>query len=104
MSKVSFAAAAITDLRRIWRTIALHDEAIADRILAEIEAKCARLGQFPYLGRERPELKAGWRSLAREPYVIFYALTGDESVRIYRVLDGRRDLQTVLGAGMENLD
>ncbi len=104
MSRISFAAEAIADLRRIWRTIAMHDEAIADRILAELEVKCARLGQFPYLGRERPELKAGWRSLAREPYVIFCALTEDQSVRIYRVLDGRRDLRTVLGAGTEDLD
>jgi toxin ParE1/3/4 len=82
------------DLIDIWFTIAKDDPNVADRILAEIEAKCSLLQRHPYIGRARSELLPDLRSFPRRPFVIFYHVSG-QNVEIVRVLDGRRDLKAV---------
>ena len=50
----------------------------------------------PELGRLRPELKAGLRSIAKEAHVVFYSVNSDH-IRIIRVLHGSRDMINFLG-------
>lgn len=50
----------------------------------------------PELGRLRPELTEGLRSIAKEAHVVFYSVNGDH-IRIIRVLRGSRDMINFLG-------
>ena len=45
----------------------------------------------PYLGRKRPELGLGLRTLVSGDYVIVYQSSAEE-VQVMRVVHGRRDL------------
>jgi plasmid stabilization system protein ParE len=44
--------------------------------------------------RRRPEIGLEIRSIPVPPVVVFYRVTG-ETVEIARIIDGRRDLQTL---------
>ena len=46
---------------------------------------------MPLMGRERPELSPGLRSLVSGRHVIFYRRMPD-GIEVARVLDGARDL------------
>jgi plasmid stabilization system protein ParE len=62
---------------------------------ARIDAAIERIGEHPGIGRLREEYTGGVRSLAERPWVVFYRVHADR-VDIVRVLDGRRDLRTLL--------
>jgi toxin ParE1/3/4 len=47
--------------------------------------------KHPQLGRPRPEIAEGARSLVIERWIIFYRIVED-GVQIVRVVDGARDL------------
>jgi toxin ParE1/3/4 len=49
------------------------------------------------LGRQRDELRPGYRSFPVGQYLILYRVT-DESVEIMHILHGKRDLGAVLEA------
>jgi toxin ParE1/3/4 len=49
---------------------------------------------LPHRGRRRPEIGPEFRSIPVPPVVVFYRVT-DETVEIVRIVDGRRDLQTL---------
>ena len=66
----------------------------ADKRLEAINASCDRLRQSPFSGRGRDELRRGLRSVVVHPHVVFYRVIGT-NVDIVRVLDGRRDLDTI---------
>jgi toxin ParE1/3/4 len=63
----------------------------AERFLSKLDAKFARITQFPNLGRPRNEILPELRSLAMESYLILYTAT-DTRVDILRVVSGYRDL------------
>jgi toxin ParE1/3/4 len=54
----------------------------------------ATIDDFPLAGRSRDEIRAGLRSLAASPDVVFYRLK-DDRPEIVRVLDGRRDIEEI---------
>jgi toxin ParE1/3/4 len=54
------------------------------------------LGENPYLGRRRDELRRGYRGFPVGQYVIFYRVA-EPGVRIVRILHGRRDVPEQLG-------
>ncbi|MCU0567231.1 MAG: type II toxin-antitoxin system RelE/ParE family toxin [Oculatellaceae cyanobacterium Prado106] len=86
------------DLLQIWITVAERrsDEA-ADRLLDEIADLCDLLAQRPQMGRTREEFSIPLRSfpIQSTSYVIFYnPIPG--GIQIYRVLDGRMDLNQLL--------
>ena len=71
-----------------------------------LEIKCGKLAQSPHTGRERPEIKPGYRSITEGKHVIFYRV-GDSGIDILRILHGRMDIehrmgQTKTGAGKSN--
>ncbi len=59
--------------------------------LNKIDSALSKLGNNPGIGRERPEVRHGLRSLLVENYTIFYRVLADR-LRIVRVLHSRRDI------------
>ena len=97
MAEVLYTEAARRDLIDLWQYYALVEEALADRILNRIDLRIRLLADQPLIGRERSEFDLpGLRSIAIRPHVIFYSVPNDDQVVIHRVVDGRRDLPSVL--------
>jgi len=71
----------------------------ADRLLDGIELVISELETMPERGHFPPELERigirNYREIHFKPYRIIYAIEGD-AVLVYGVLDGRRDMQTLL--------
>jgi toxin ParE1/3/4 len=89
--------AARDDLIDLWVSIALHDEAAADRQLDRIEDGIRQLAEFPELGPARDELIPGVRAILRAPYLVLYRVDRERHcLDILRVIDARRDLEAVL--------
>ena len=91
MKQYRVSAAARTDLDDIWFYIAQDDVQAADKVIKVIISKFSRLAATPLLGRKRPELAAGLRSLPIFRYVIFY-IPMEDGIQIVRILHGARDL------------
>jgi len=92
MSRIRFTHSAETDLLELWVTIAEENLIAADEILDVIQATATLLGTQPEMGRARPELAEGLRSLpTRTPYLIFY-LPDDDGLLVVRVLHHARDI------------
>lgn len=76
--------------KEIWSYVAEDaSPATADRLIDAIVDRFELLGCQPRMGRLRPEVGVGVRSLAVESYVIYYR--HEEDVLIARILHGRRD-------------
>ena len=97
---VLLSAAAERDLEEIYRYIAENDSvANADRVLAGIEAACSRLTSLPNSGNVPKELSlpgiTEYREVHFKPYRAICRVM-KKTVVIYCVLDGRRDMQSLL--------
>lgn len=98
--RVRLAAEAEEDLLGIVTYIAASDSAeAAERVLAGIERAMTALEKLPERGHLPPELERiavrGFREVHFKPYRIVYEISGRE-VLVHAVLDGRRDLTTLL--------
>ena len=93
--QVKVSETAKSDLREIRDYIAVSNVEAAKRLVRQIAATFDYLGETPFMGRERPELKVGLRSLVVGKYVVLHLLTEDV-VEIVRVLHGARDIATLL--------
>ena len=71
MAKFTVSADAKEDLFQISDYIRDDSRAAADRVIEEIVALLNMLAQSPRLGRTRPELGTGVRSLSVGNYVVF---------------------------------
>lgn len=92
MPRIRFTHSAETNLLELWVTIAEENLTAADEILDVIQATATLLGTQPEMGRARPELAEGLRSLpTRTPYLIFY-LPDDDGLLVVRVLHHARDI------------
>ena len=95
--RVSFRRSAINDLRNLFTYIAetsgmpLTAKAYADRI----EQRCRLLGDFPFIGRDHSNVRAGLRVLPFESVAIVFEVA-DTSVRIRRIFNQRQDYQRQL--------
>lgn len=93
MTEIVISQEAEAGFKRIWRYIALDDEAAADRLLLAIEAKIERLRDFPNLGPARDEIFPGARTLVHGAYLVLYDYDGaSDQVEIIAVVEGMRDL------------
>jgi toxin ParE1/3/4 len=54
------------------------------------------LSAFPFIGRSRPKLGQGIRSLIVGNHLIFYRVQSD-SIVIVRIIDGRMDIDEEFG-------
>ncbi len=86
---------ALRDIEQIADYIARRSGlAQADRFLAKLDARFAKITQFPNLGRRRDEILAGLRSLTTDNYLILYQAV-QQDVEILRVVSGYRDLSAL---------
>jgi toxin ParE1/3/4 len=91
---------AARDLEALYDYIALHDTPQkADHVLDQIEKAFFRLSEFPERGVKPKELKAlgirEYREIFFKPYRIIYRIM-DKGVYVLLIVDGRRDMQTLL--------
>ena len=91
MGKVRYTRRAREDLLEIWEWIASDSPGIADQVCDAIEKRCGALRNHSRLGRPRPEIGDGARSLVIERWIAFYRIVED-GVQIVRIVDGARDL------------
>ena len=92
MPRIRFTASAEADLLELWLTIAEENLPAADKSLDSIQATVAQLGRQPEMGKSRPELADGLRSIpTRTPYIIFY-LPDTDGLLVVRVLHYARDI------------
>ena len=88
------------DLESIHDYIAEHDSlARANHVLDQLEKVVESLSRFPERGSYPKELAAlgikDYRQTAFKPYRVIYRVLG-APVIIYLIVDGRRDMQSVL--------
>ncbi len=88
------------DLFDIYRYVARHDSvSSAEYLLGKLEATCLSLDELPQRGHVPPELERVGVSIYLElhfkPYRVIYEIDG-KKVFIHCVLDGRRDMQSLL--------
>jgi toxin ParE1/3/4 len=88
------------DLVDLYHHIAAHDSVEhAVQVLDQLEALCASLAELPERGHVPPELdRIGvmvFREVHFKPYRVIYEVRG-ASVFIHCVVDGRRDMQSLL--------
>ena len=90
-----FTQPAIQDIEQIADYIARQSGLDrADRFLSNLDAKFAKIAQFPNLGRQRDEILPNLRSLPMDNYLILYMPIGQD-VEIFRVVSGYRDLSAL---------
>ena len=93
MTRVVYALRARRDVVEIVETIAVEDQSAAIKFARQLEHHCSLLGTAPGMGRERPDIGPGVRSLVQGSYLVFYRwkLDGDR-VDILHVRHGSRRL------------
>ena len=96
MSRLIILPAARDDLVEIGDFIAQDNPARAMTFMDEIESKLTAVARDPMRFPVRDELLPGLRSARHGRYLIFF-LTGDDEVRIVRILHSARDLPHLLG-------
>jgi toxin ParE1/3/4 len=89
-----------TDLLDLYDYIAEHDApAKADGVLDKLEALVESLSRFPERGSVTKELRdvgiKDYREVYFKPYRVIYRVLGAK-VFVYLIVDGRRDMQTLL--------
>lgn len=94
--KLEFLAEARQDLEEIYDYIAADDVQRAGGFIEQIEQRCRTLMDAPLIGRERPDLGQGLRSLTYGRYLILYRVRGGV-LQIVGVIHGARDLSVLFG-------
>ena len=98
--QVLIAEDAERDIGDIHAYVAETDSAVkADRLVDKLEGLCAKLAELPERGNVPPELRAigitEYREVHYKPYRVIYRVL-ERRVVVYCVLDGRRDMQSLL--------
>ncbi|MCG6867431.1 MAG: type II toxin-antitoxin system RelE/ParE family toxin [Gammaproteobacteria bacterium] len=79
------------DLIDIWRySFDEWGKAQADKYLAEIEAGIKQLQKNPNLGKNRDDVRTGYRSLRLNQHIVYYVPT-PSVIRVVRVLHAQMD-------------
>jgi toxin ParE1/3/4 len=79
------------DLTDIFEYIAADNEHSALRTVMQFLDLCARLQEFPKLGRSRDELQDGLCSFPQGNFIVFYRIRAGQVI-VLRVLHAARDL------------
>ena len=98
--RVLLTAAAARDIADIHAYVATHDgDRRASQLLDRIEAVLSKLAELPLRGNHPKELAAlgihDFRETRFKPYRVIYRVIED-SVYVLLVVDGRRELQSLL--------
>lgn len=87
-------------LRPSWMLLELWASILSNaRLLEQLESRCSHLADLPLRGHFPPELEwigmTNYREVHFKPYRFIYEVIGQE-VFVYGILDGRRDMQSLL--------
>jgi len=97
---VNIIADAENDIYEIYKYIAIHDSIDnAEKILSGIEENCDSLGNFPERGHVPPELERIGVKMYREIHYNLFRIVyqvHEKTVYVHCVLDGRRDMMSLL--------
>jgi toxin ParE1/3/4 len=94
MSRFFLSARARLDLLEIWNYIEQDNLDSAERLSDKLHAAMRKLADMPGMGPARPELGAELRSFPVGNYLIIYR-RATNSINVARVIDGRRDIDTI---------
>lgn len=97
MYQLRYLEQARTDLLQIKRYIARESgsNAVALRYVEKLRQQCRNLAELPgTMGRARPELMEGIRSIPHSNYVILFRYNGD-FVEIVSIIEGHRDIEGI---------
>jgi toxin ParE1/3/4 len=89
--KIVWSEKAEHDLLKIYAYVAARNPQAAEALVREVDARFKNLSRFPFIGRERPSLAPGLRSILVGTHLIFYCVEHDRIV-IVRIIDGRMDI------------
>ncbi len=90
MASYRIAAQARADLDAIWDFLDTEaGESVADARLDRFHEGFRTLSEFPYMGRNRPEVAPNLRSFPVSSYIVLYRPV-DDGVDIVHVRDSRR--------------
>ncbi|MBP7339806.1 type II toxin-antitoxin system RelE/ParE family toxin [Niveispirillum sp.] len=98
MRRLSYTKAAARDLADILSYLAERagDGEPALRFVQRLKGQCRRLAELPgALGRPRDDIRPGIRSFAYRGYVILFRYE-DDVLRIIAVIEGHRDIDTLM--------
>ena len=102
MPRLIFTLAALADLEAVGEYVESKSGSIdvAERFVGRLVGRCEKLAALPNLmGRPRPELIPGLRSVADGNYVIFIRYLGPsgapETLEIIRIVERHRDVQEI---------
>lgn len=94
--KLVFTPLAEADLSQILNYIADTRPVTATQVVEHIREKCELIRMQPRMGQRRGEFPGDYRSFPVQRWVIFYRVVG-QTVEIHRVVDGARDIDSLLG-------
>jgi toxin ParE1/3/4 len=99
--KVIIDPQAKADLKEIFVYVSVNDSLeSANKLLDRIEETCFKLERYPERGHIPPELRQtgikNYLEIHYKPYRIIYEID-DKLVYIHSVIDGRRNIQEILG-------
>jgi toxin ParE1/3/4 len=95
---VVYAPRALADREDIQHAgIEVWGEIRAHAYVAEIDRACARIGDFPSIGKMRDDIRPGIRMFPVEEHVVYYRIRVDESIRICRILHARQNASVASG-------
>ena len=103
MHKLMFTAQAQDDLKAIARylTESTSDRAFGARFTKQLRMRCRQLATRPQvMGRRRPELAEGLRSVAENDYMIFFRYLGDV-FEVVRIVERHRDMAALFTVDRE---
>jgi toxin ParE1/3/4 len=89
--KIFVSEKAKRDLLQVFSYISQRNPGAADSLIQAIDEKLEQLSRFPFIGRARPALAAGLRSVVVRTHLIFY-IVERERISVVRVIDGRMDV------------
>ena len=95
--QIIYSPEARADLLALESYIAANDgEARAELIIGRIDEAILNLAFMPGMGRPRAYLDPDSRAFAVSPWIIVYAVLPDlNGIAVLRIIDGRRDLDTM---------
>lgn len=83
------------DLREIEDYIAQDNPQAALSFVERLTERFKQLVDFPHIGRNRDDIRAGYRSITEGNYVIYYRVR-PEVIEVMHVLHGARDVAELL--------
>jgi toxin ParE1/3/4 len=92
LKRLIIAPSARLDFQEIHDYIAEDNADAASRWIDILADRFDLLCSQPGIGRQRDEIRPGYRSVAAGDYVIFFRKWEDDALEVVRVIHGKRDL------------